>query len=98
MFARVSTFQGKPEDIEKEIRVVRDEIIPKARVLKGFKGFRMLVNRSSGKSLGVTFWETEEDMKASEQAADRLRKEAAQSAGEKIISVERFEIAIDERV
>jgi heme-degrading monooxygenase HmoA len=96
MFARVSTFQGSPENIEKEIQIIKKEVVPKVRTLKGFKAFRMLVDRTSGKSMGFTIWETEEDMKASEQAANQLRK-AGLSAGEKIVSVERYEIAIDER-
>jgi heme-degrading monooxygenase HmoA len=97
MFARISTLQGKPEDLEKEIQAVRNVVVPRARSLKGFKGFRMLVDRSSGKSIGVSFWETEQDMKASEQTANQIREETAQSSGAKITSVERFEIVVDEK-
>ncbi len=97
MFARVSTLQGKPEELDKEIETVRNIVIPKARTLKGLKGFRLLVDRKSGKSIGVSFWETEEDIKASEQTADQLRSTASESAKAKIISVERYEIVIDEK-
>lgn len=97
MFARISTLQGKPEDLEKEIQTVRNVVVPRARSLKGFKGFRMLVDRSSGKSIGASFWETEQDMKASEQAANEIREETARSSGAKIASVERFEIVVDEK-
>ena len=96
MFARVSTFQGPPDRTAEGIRVAREQILPAARLQDGFKGIYLLYDSESGKSLSITLWETEEDMKASEEAALRARTESAQTTGDVILSVERYEVALQE--
>ena len=96
MFARVSTFQGPPDQTAEGIRVAREQILPAARLQDGFKGIYLLFDRESGRSLSVTLWETKEDMKASEEAASRVRTESAEAAGETIIGVERYEVVLQE--
>ncbi len=59
MFARVSTFQGPPDQTAEGIRVAREQILPAARLMDGFKGIYLLYDRESGKSLSLTLWETE---------------------------------------
>ena len=94
MFARVSTFQGPPDQTAEGIRVAREQILPAARLMDGFKGIYLLYDRESGKSLSVTLWETEADMRASEEAASRVRNESAESSGEEVTDVERYEVAL----
>jgi len=96
MFARVSTFQGRPDQTAEGIRVARERILPVARLHDGFKGIYLLFDRESGKSLSVTLWESEEDMMASEEAASRARAESAEAAGETVVSVERYEVALQD--
>jgi heme-degrading monooxygenase HmoA len=97
MFARVSTFQGAPEGLDDSLRNVEEQVLPAARRLEGFAGMLALVDRASGKTVGITLWETEEHMRASEEAANRLRAETAEAAGEEIVSVERYEVVLDTR-
>ena len=96
MFARVSTFQGPPDQTAEGIRLAREQILPAARLMEGFKGIYILFDRESGKSLSVTLWETEADMQASEEAANRARTESAETSGEIVVSVERYEVALYE--
>ncbi len=96
MFARVSTFQGPPDQTAEGIRVAREQILPAARLQDGFKGIYLLFDRESGRSLAITLWETEEDIRASEDAALRARTESAEAAGEIIVGVERYEVALQE--
>ncbi len=96
MFARVSTLQGDPKESEKAIQTAEEQVVPKIRELKGCKGFYYLVDRSSGKSLGITLWESKQDLDASVQAANQIRSATAEKAGASIVSVEQFEIAIQE--
>jgi heme-degrading monooxygenase HmoA len=97
MHARVSTFEGSPDQIDAGEQAVREQIIPAARQISGFKGILFLGDRSSGKTIGVTFWESEEAMRESREQADRLRQEAADAEGASIRSVEEFEVVLDER-
>jgi heme-degrading monooxygenase HmoA len=97
MYARVSTFEGPPDQIDEGLRYMREEIMPKAfQEDEGFKGVLSLADRQSGKTLTITFWESEETMRATEEEANRLRSELADAGGETIASVERYEVGIFE--
>lgn len=98
MFARVSTFQGPPDQTAEGIRVAREQILPTARLMDGFKGIYLLFDRESGRSLSITLWETEADMQASEVAASRARAESAEASGETVVGVERYEVALRELI
>ena len=96
MYARVSTLEGPPELMDEGLRQAREVVLPQGRQMEGFKGMIALGDRHSGKTLGITFWENEEAMRASEEAADRLREESAEAAGDTIASVERYEVGFFE--
>ena len=96
MFARLSTFQGPPDQTAEGIRVARDQILPVARLQEGFKGIFILYDSESGRSLSLTLWESEDDMHASEEAALRVRTESAEAAGEVVVGVERYEVVLHE--
>jgi heme-degrading monooxygenase HmoA len=64
--------------------------------MDGFKGMIALGDRQSGKTIGITFWESEEAMRASEEAANRLRDESTEASGETIADVERYEVSLFE--
>ncbi len=98
MYARVSTFQGPVDQTAEGIRVAREQILPAARLQDGFRGIYILFDRESGRSLAMTLWESEEDMRASEEAALRARSESAEKSGEDIVGVERYEVALRELV
>jgi len=95
MFARVSTFQGSPERVDEGIKIAEEQALPAAKALEGFKGMLMLVDRDTGNSIAVTLWESEEAMNASVEAANKIRGNVASAAGEQIVSVEQYEVAID---
>jgi hypothetical protein len=64
--------------------------------MTGYQGILFLGDRWSGKSIAVTLWESEAAMRESEEAANKLRAETSEG-GEEILSVERFEVLVDER-
>lgn len=100
MWVRMSTFQGSPgqsdDEVEQQVRILSENIIPTARQMDGYKGVLSLGDRSTGKSISLTFWESEEAMRASEEDADKLRQQAADEVQEEIAGVERFEVYINE--
>ena len=96
MYARVSALEGPPELMDESLRQAREVVLPQGRLLDGFKGMIALGDRHSGKTLGITFWESEEAMRASEEAAKRLREESAKVGGETIASVQRYEVGFFE--
>jgi heme-degrading monooxygenase HmoA len=94
VFARVSTFTGTSDEIDKAIREVQQNVLPRTEQLDGYKGAYFLVDRENGKSLAVTLWENEEAMRASEDAANSLRSEIADALGTQMVGVERYEVAV----
>jgi heme-degrading monooxygenase HmoA len=96
VYARVSALEGPPELIDESLRQAREVVLPQGRLLDGFKGMIALGDRHSGKTLGITFWESEEAMRASEEAANRQRKESAKAGGDTMVSVERYEVGLFE--
>jgi heme-degrading monooxygenase HmoA len=96
MFARVSTFEGAPEQVDELTRFAGERAMPALKELDGFNGALGLADRQSGKVLAVTFWESEQAMRASEEAANQLRDETAETASETIAGVERYEVTFAE--
>jgi hypothetical protein len=96
MFARVSRFEGSPEGIDEALGHVREQILPQIQRQDGSKGLIALGDRRSGTVLGVTLWESEEDMRASEEEADRLREESAEVSNQTVADVERYEVSLFE--
>jgi heme-degrading monooxygenase HmoA len=94
--ARVGTFEGSPAPTDQLLSQVREEILPQAKQIEGFKGMIALGDRHSGKTIGITFWESEEAMRASEEATNRLREESAEAGGDSIAGVERYEVGLFE--
>ncbi len=84
--------QADPEQIT---RALREQVLTQARELEGFRGLIGLVDRSSGKAVGYTLWESADAMRASEEAANRVRSEAMDAAGAPPSpTVERYEVIV----
>ena len=92
MYARVNTFQGPPESIEQALKNVRENVVPSVRKIPGNAGLISLVDRATGKSIGITLWESEEALRQSEQAASGIRQGSADDNESQIVSIERFEV------
>ncbi|HXF57608.1 MAG TPA: hypothetical protein VNO34_08585 [Actinomycetota bacterium] len=81
MHARKTVFRTAPENVETAAKVFREEVLPAARTLAGFKGGVALADRTTGDLVSFTLWESEEAMNASAEAANRLRAEALDKIG-----------------
>lgn len=98
MHARVTTVKGPPESVDQATQVIREQVLPRARELPGFQGILSLADRKTGDGFSLTFWESEEAMAASDEAADAMRGQAVGAIeGSEVVSVERYEVTIDER-
>ncbi len=64
--------------------------------MEGFEGFVALGDRQSGRVLGVAFWESEEALRATEQAVSGVRSGAAEASGGTVASVGEYEVLVNE--
>jgi heme-degrading monooxygenase HmoA len=96
MFARVSSYQFPADQAEQAVQAFATAMNP-LRQLDGATGAYLLLDRGSGKALTITLWQSEEALRASEEAANQLRSDAAGSAAGTVQAVERYEVALDEQ-
>jgi heme-degrading monooxygenase HmoA len=96
MYVRVTTIEGSPERMDDAKRHTQEQTLPQLRKMEGFKGFVALGDRNSGKLLGVSFWESEEALRATDEAVSSVRSGAAEAASGTVASVEEFEVFVNE--
>jgi heme-degrading monooxygenase HmoA len=90
--------QYSPYRCDEAVDVIQKRVIPAVKQQTGFKGFWMLVDRSSGKSMTISLWETEADQvttgEKSEYFRDGISHLVPLLSAEP--SVEDFEVVIQE--
>ena len=74
MYARVATFEGDPSDADRAIQFVREqqESGSPPPGLESAKGMLMLIDRGSGKGLGITLFDSDEDMRRADEALNAM--------------------------
>ena len=97
MWVRVSRFEGgSAEQFDEGMRYIEENVLPAVRAMPGFRGVMSLSTADRSSGLTLTFWESEQALQESEDAANRLRGEAAEAGGDTIAGVERYEVVMDE--
>ena len=91
MYARVATFESDPANVDDAINLVRAEV-EAGDTPAGLEGAKMLmlINRQSGKGLGVTLFESEEAMRRGDEALNAMDP----GASERRTSVEFYEVPV----
>jgi hypothetical protein len=91
MYARVATFDSDPSAVDDAIRMVREEVA--GDTPEGLEGAKMLmlVNRETGKGVGVTLFDSEEAMRRGDEALNSMTP----GASERRTSVEFFEVPVE---
>ncbi len=57
-----------------------------------------LADRTSGRVKLITLWQSADALRTTEEQADRLREQAAESGGQRVTGVERYEVAVADRL
>ena len=96
MHARVTTIQGSPDKMDDLTTHIQEQTLPQLQKMEGFKGFVSLGDRQSGKVIGVAFWESEEALRATDEAVSSVRSGAAGAADGIVASVEEYEVLVNE--
>jgi hypothetical protein len=91
MYARVATFESDPANLDEAISTVRGQV-ESGNTPPGLKGAKMLmlINRETGKGLGVTLFESEDAMRLGDEALNAINP----GAGERRTSVEFYEVPV----
>ena len=96
MHARVTTLEVPPDRMDDAKRHVQERVLAQLSQMEGFKGFVALGSRQSGKLQGVAFWESEEALRATDEAVSSVRSGVAEATGGTVVSVEEYEVFVNE--
>jgi heme-degrading monooxygenase HmoA len=96
MHARLTTLEALPDRMDDVTRHVQEQVLPQLQQLDGFQGFIVLRDRGSGRLRGVALWESEAALRATDEAAARLRSGVTEATGGTIASVENYEVVVFE--
>jgi len=91
MYARVAVFESDSTDVDDAIERVRSDV-ESDDTPSGLEGAKMLmlVNRETGKGLGVTLFESEEAMRRGDEALNAMNP----GGTERRTSVEFYEVPV----
>jgi hypothetical protein len=91
MYARVATFESDPANVDDAIGMVRAEV-ESGDTPAGLEGARMLmlVDRETGKGIGITLFDSEEAMRRGDEALDAM----SPGGSERRTSVEFYEVPV----
>ena len=98
MFARVTTLEGTPEQIENGLRVAEEAMLPWLREETGYRGFMTFVDRRSGTALAISLWEGETALSANEERSGELRHLLAETSGTRQAGTGFYEVVAYETV
>ena len=95
MYARVATFDSDPAKVDDAIGVVRTSV-ESDDTPEGLEGAKMLmlVNRETGRGLGITLFDSEDAMRRGDEALNAMNP----GASERRTSVEFFEVPVQTAV
>lgn len=94
MYTRTTATTAKQSSLDAGIGHVRDVVMPALEQFDGFVGLSMLVDRSSGRCIVTSAWESEEAMRASTDGVQSLRDRAVEILGGGHPELDHWEIAI----
>ncbi len=91
MYARMATFQSDPASVDQAIQFVQAEV--KGDTPEGLEGAKMLmlVDRKTGKGIGITLFDSEDAMRRGDEALNAMNP----GSGERRTSVEYYEVPVE---
>ena len=96
MYARSTTFNGRPENINAGIAFVKKEAGPMLEQIEGCRGLSMLVDRGTGQCIATSSWDSEATMLASDDQLRPIRDRGRDILGASM-QVDAWEIAVMHR-
>ncbi len=92
MYARVTVVQGSTEKIEQGVDSFNTQVLPAAKGVDGYKAAFLLVDRKTGKGIGITMWDSEDARRRGGEAVDAARAATIEAMGGTVPPVEEFEV------
>jgi heme-degrading monooxygenase HmoA len=92
MHVRISTIEGNAGKIDDAVATINEKVFPVLTEIEGFTAANFVADRSGGRLIGITFWDSESALDASVEAVNPIRTAVADAMGGKVVGVESFEL------
>ena len=97
MHARLTTVEEvPPHKMDDAARHLQEQVLAQLQQLDGFEGFIAVRDRENGRLRGLALWESEDALRATDEAAARIRGTVTEATGGTIASVENYEVVVFE--
>jgi heme-degrading monooxygenase HmoA len=96
MYARVTVVQGSPDKIEQGTESFKNSILPAVKGVDGYKASFLLVDRQTGKGMGISLWETEDARRRGGEAVDAARTATITAMGGTVPPVDEYEVVVSD--
>jgi heme-degrading monooxygenase HmoA len=90
MHARVSRYSGDADRLKEGFEAATSEL----ERIDGFAQAFFLTDRTSGRAISITMWESREALDASAEAAHRMRTRASEPSDATIEAVESYDVVL----
>ena len=94
MFARLHVLETTPEQGERSLELVREELLPWLRDSSGYRGLIGLADHEGGRTLVITLWADEESLRASAAAGEQLAALTVANVDAERMAVETYEATL----
>lgn len=96
MYARSTTFNGMPANIDAGIMFVKTEVGPMLENIRDCHGLSLLVDRETGQCIATSSWESQASMRASDEQLRPIRDRGRDILGGSM-QMDEWEIAVMHR-
>ncbi len=96
MYARSTTFEARPGNVEAGIAFMKNEAAPLFEATEGCRGLSLLVDRETGQCIATSSWDSEMAMHASDEQLRPVRERGRDILGGSM-QVDQWEIAVMHR-
>ena len=96
MYARSTTFHGRPDNIDAGITFIKNEVGPMLDRIEGCRGLSLLADHQTGQCIATSSWENEATMRASDEQVRPMRDRGRDILGGSM-QMDEWEIAVMHR-
>lgn len=96
MFARVTVVQTSTDKLDEGAATFKEKVLPTAKDQPGYQGAAFFADRSSGKAMGFTLWESEEARSKAGEALVQARQAALDVMGASAPPVDEYEVVVSD--
>ena len=96
MYVRIIRADVPPENFDQVLAATKDRNVPVVKQFPGFKAGYWAGDRNTGRVTTVVLFESEEGIRAADEAFEQMRQKLGDPFGARIASVENLEVFMSE--